>query len=57
MVKLARKQVQQNQYIDKVMDDSSCAWKTATSTVTRGLCVVEARDVKIELVLWIEQQQ
>ena len=41
----------------RVMDDSSCAWKTATSIVTRGLCVVEARDVKIELVLWIEQQQ
>ena len=50
-------EVPQIQYIDRVMDDSSCAWKTATSIVTRGLCVVEARDVKIELVLWIEQQQ
>ena len=46
MVKLAREQVQQNQCIDRVMDDSG-----------RGLCVIEARDVKIELVPWSEQQQ
>ena len=31
--------------------------KMATSIVTRGLCVIEARDVKIELVPWSEQQQ
>ena len=31
--------------------------KMATSIVTRGLCVLEARDVKIELFPWIEQQQ
>ena len=37
MVKLAREQVQQSQYINRVMDDSSCAWKMATSIVTRGL--------------------
>ena len=55
-VKLAREQVQHTQYIDRVMDDSSCAWKMSTSigtVVTRGLCVLEARDVKIELVLWM----
>ena len=31
--------------------------KMATSIVTRGLCVLEARDVKIELVPRSEQQQ
>ena len=31
--------------------------KMATSIVTRGLCVIEARDVKIEVVPWSEQQQ
>ena len=34
-------------------EHSSCAWKMATSiitVVTRGLCVLEARDVKTELV-------
>ena len=28
-------------------------WKAATSIVTRGVCVLEARDVKIELVPWM----
>ena len=53
-------ELQQTQYIDRVIDDSSCAWKMATCTgtvVTRGLCVLEARDVKTELVLWTKQQQ
>ena len=49
MAKLARAQEQQNQYINRVMDDCSCALKMATSIVTRGLCVLEARDVKTEL--------
>ena len=31
--------------------------KMATSIVTRGLCVIEARDVKIELVPRSEKQQ
>ena len=35
-------------------EHSSCAWKMSTSVITRGLCVLEARDVKIELVPWIE---
>ena len=39
-----------NQYINRVMDDCSCALKMATSIVTRGLYVLEARDVKTELV-------
>ena len=50
MAKLAREQEQLNQYINKVMDDCSCAMKMATSVVTTGLCVLEARDVKTELV-------
>ena len=31
--------------------------KMVTSIVTRGLCVLEDRDVKIELIPWSEQQQ
>ena len=42
----SRESKSSNQYINRVMDDCSCAWKMATSIVTRGLCVLEARDVK-----------
>ena len=56
MVKLAREQVQQNQYIGRVLN-IPVVRENATSIVTRGLCVIEARDGKIELVPWSEQQQ
>ena len=54
-MKLVREQAQQQiQYIGKYGTFQLCV-KMATSIVTRGLCVIEARDVKIELVLWSEQ--
>ena len=46
MMKLAREHTQQS------YGRFQLSVKMATSTVTRGLCVVEARDVKIELVPW-----
>ena len=52
MVKLAREQVQQIQYIGRVLN-IPVEREMATSIVTRGLCVLEARDVKIELVFGV----
>ena len=55
MVKLAREQVQKN-ILTELWTILVCV-ENATSIVTRGLCVLEACDVKIELVPWSEQQQ
>ena len=44
-----------DQYIDRVMDDSSCAWKMVISILPRGLCVPETCDVRIELVPWMNR--
>ena len=52
-VKLAKKQVQQIQYIDRVMDDSSCARKWQL-LLSREACVfLKPVTSKIELVPWM----
>ena len=43
-------EVQQILYIGRVVDIPVVRGKMATSIVTRGLCVLEARDVRTELV-------
>ena len=46
-------EVPQIQYIDRVMDDSSCAWKTATSagdlTANNDHAVAEYHTVMLEI--------